>query len=140
MTFNRYMFLRMWVEALGAAACLTMAFLGGALAGVVVTGAVALLWAVGEVWVVTVLQRKHPRRDELSDEHQKQAMQFALITLVAALVVVGFAGTLAGLFLPGDARIAPMLLPALAMAALAAADARYLWLEHDGAEDGGDED
>lgn len=140
MTFNRYMFLRMWVEMLGAAACLGLIAVGGALEGVIVTGVVALIWAAGEVWVATVLQRRRPRRDELSDEHQKQAMQFALIMLVAVLVLIGFVDTLAGLFLPGGMQIPPMLLPALAMAALALADARYLWLERGDTKDGNDED
>ncbi|MBM6699622.1 hypothetical protein H7U32_04695 [Bifidobacterium pullorum subsp. saeculare] len=140
MTFNRYMFLRMWVEALGAAACLALIAVGGALEGVIVAGVVALVWAAGEVWAATVLQRRHPRRDELSDENQKQAMQFALMALVAVLVLIGFADTVAGLFSTGDVRIHPMLLPALAMAALAVADARYLWLERGDMKDDDDED
>lgn len=36
--------------------------------------------------------------------------------------------------------IPPMLLPALAMCALAISDIRYLWLEHDAGTEGDDED
>lgn len=141
MTFNRYILARAIVEILGALSCLLMVLIGNNLIGVIITAVVALLWAAGEIWVVTVLRNSSPRRDELSDMHQGSAMQFALVTLIAVLVAIGFVYTVlnlaSGLIVHA---IPPMLLPALAMAALALSDVRYLWLEHDGNVGGDDED
>ena len=67
-------------------------------------------------------------------------MQFALISLVGFLVVIGFIYTVLNLVRPLVVHvIPPMLLPALAMYALAVSDIRYLWLEHD-VDDAGDDD
>ncbi|MDU2403056.1 MAG: hypothetical protein E7D39_05900 [Bifidobacterium longum] len=116
-----------------------MARIGNNLLGVIVAAIAALLWIGGEVWVMTVFQRRNPRRDELSDMHQGAAMQFALVSLVGILVIVGFIYTTLNLIDRSIVHIIPpMLLPALAMCALAISDIRYLWLEHD--TDTGDDD
>ena len=83
----------------------------------------------------------NPRRDELSDMHQSAAIQFALVSLVGILVIVGFIYTTLNLIDRSIVHIIPpMLLPALAMCALAISDIRYLWLEHDTGTGGDDED
>ena len=62
--------------------------------------------------------------------HQSAAMQFALVSLVGILVIVGFIYTTLNLIDRSIVHIIPpMLLPALAMCALAISDIRYLWLE-----------
>lgn len=129
LTFNRYIALRMIVEALGAISCGMAVLFGHTLVGTLITAVVALLWIIGEVWVILVLGRKNPRRDELSDQHQGDAMTFALLTLIGALFVIGFAMTLQPLITGIGYDVDPMALPALAMAALTVSDARYLWLE-----------
>ena len=140
MTFNRYIMFRMVVEALGALCCALLLVFQSNLAGVIATGVVALIWIAGEVMVFLVLNREDPRRDELSDKHQSDAMQFALTVLIASLILMGFVYTMLALLHPGVFQIHPMALPALAMAALAIADARYLWLEHRGFKGADDED
>ncbi|KAB7314983.1 hypothetical protein GBB83_07755, partial [Bifidobacterium longum] len=93
------------------------------------------------VWGMTAFRRQNPRRDELSDMHQGSAMQFALVSLVGILVIVGFIYTTLNLIDRSIVHIIPpMLLPALAMCALAISDIRYLWLEHDAGTEGDDED
>ena len=52
--------------------------------------------------------------------------------LVVALVVLGFAGMIVTLFRHVPFAVPSMALPTLGMLALAIADARYLWLEHEG--------
>ena len=95
----------------------------------------------GEDCRMTSLRRQNPRRDELSDMHQGSAMQFALVSLVGILVIVGFIYTTLNLIDRSIVHIIPpMLLPALAMCALAISDIRYLWLEHDAGTEGDDED
>ncbi|MCB4909417.1 hypothetical protein KZP16_07915 [Bifidobacterium pseudocatenulatum] len=100
--------------------------------GIITMGAFALVWAIGEIWLSTVYNRAHPRRDELSDEHQATAIRFTFFVLVVALVVLGFAGMIATLFRHAPFTVPAMALPTLGMLALAIADARYLWLEHEG--------
>lgn len=132
MTFNRYICFRAILESIGAIACMLMALIGNNLLGVIVAAIAALLWIGGEVWGMTVFRRQNPRRDELSDMHQSAAMQFALVSLVGILVIVGFIYTTLNLIDRSIVHIIPpMLLPALAMCALAISDIRYLWLEHD---------
>ena len=55
-----------------------------------------------------------------------------LVFFVAILVVLGFAGMIATLFRHAPFTVPAMALPTLGMLALAIADARYLWLEHEG--------
>ncbi len=141
MTFNRYICFRAILESIGAIACMLMALIGNNLFGVIVAAIAALLWIGGEVWGMTVFRRQNPRRDELSDMHQSAAMQFALVSLVGILVIVGFIYTTLNLIDRSIVHIIPpMLLPALAMCALAISDIRYLWLEHDTGTGGDDED
>ncbi|OZG68571.1 hypothetical protein [Bifidobacterium eulemuris] len=140
MTFNRYISLRMVVEIVGAVCCALLLLFQNNLVGVIATAVVAVLWIVGEVLVFLVLDRQDPRRDELSDKHQSDAMQFALTTMIAVLILLGFVYTMLALLQPGMHQIRPMTLPTLAMAALALSDARYLWLEHQGAKGDDDED
>ena len=128
MTFNRYICFRAILESIGAIACMLMALIGNNLLGVIVAAIAALLWIGGEVWGMTVFRRQNPRRDELSDMHQGSAMQFALVSLVGILVIVGFIYTTLNLIDRSIVHIIPpMLLPALAMCALAISDIRYLW-------------
>jgi len=130
MTFNRYICFCAILESIGAIACMLMALIGNNLLGVIVAAIAALLWIGGEVWGMTAFRRQNPRRDELSDMHQGSAMQFALVSLVGILVIVGFIYTTLNLIDRSIVHIIPpMLLPALAMCALAISDIRYLWLE-----------
>ena len=76
--------------------------------GIITMGVFALVWAIGEIWLSTVYNRAHPRRDELSDEHQATAIRFTFFVLVVALVVLGFAGMIVTLF-----RHAPFTVPAM---------------------------
>ena len=127
MTFNRYICFRAILESIGAIACMLMALIGNNLLGVIVAAIAALLWIGGEVWGMTVFRRQNPRRDELSDMHQSAAMQFALVSLVGILVIVGFIYTTLNLIDRSIVHIIPpMLLPALAMCALAISDI-YGW-------------
>ena len=129
MTFNRYICFRAILESIGAIACMLMALIGNNLLGVIVAAIAALLWIGGEVWGMTVFRR------------QSAAMQFALVSLVGILVIVGFIYTTLNLIDRSIVHIIPpMLLPALAMCALAISDIRYLWLEHDTGTGGDDED
>ena len=80
------------------------------------------------------VRRAPPRRDELSDEHQATAIRFTFFVLVVALVVLGFAGMIVTLFRHAPFTVPAMALPTLGMLALAIADARYLWLEHEGGD------
>lgn len=107
MTFNRYIRFRAVLECIGAISCMLMACIGNDLVGVIVAAASALLWIGGEVWGLTVYQRHHPRRDELSDMHQHKAMQFALISLVGFLVVIGFIYTVLNLVRPLVVHVIP---------------------------------
>ena len=132
MTFNRYMFLRMIVEFVGVICCTVQLFSGTNLVGLIITGVIALLWAGGEIWVATILNRKSPRRDELSDEHQKQATEFAFMTILTLLVALGFLLMALSLVWHTAIGFPPIGLPAIAMTALVISDARYLWLEHSG--------
>ena len=132
MTFNRYMFLRMIVEFVGVVCCTVQLFSGTNLVGLIITGVIALLWAGGEIWVATILNRQSPRRDELSDEHQKQATEFAFITMLTLLVALGFLLMALSLVWHTAIGFPPIGLPAIAMTALVISDARYLWLEHSG--------
>lgn len=140
LTFNRYIALRMIVEALGAISCGMTVLLGNTLIGTLITAVVALIWIVGEAWVILVLGRKNPRRDELSDQHQGDAMTFALLVLIGALFVIGFVLTLQPLITGIGYDVDPMVLPALAMAALTVSDARYLWLERSSAKEFSDDE
>lgn len=141
MTFNRYICFCAILESIGAIACMLTALIGNNLLGVIVAAIAALLWIGGEVWGMTAFRRQNPRRDELSDMHQGSAMQFALVSLVGILVIVGFIYTTLNLIDRSIVHIIPpMLLPALAMCALAISDIRYLWLEHDAGTEGDDED
>ena len=132
MTFNRYILFRMVVEFVGAIACAIQMFQHHTWPGIITMGVFALVWAIGEIWLSTVYNRAHPRRDELSDEHQATAIRFTFFVLVVALVVLGFAGMIATLFRHAPFTVPAMALPTLGMLALAIADARYLWLEHEG--------
>lgn len=132
MTFNRYMFLRMVVEFVGVVCCAVQLFVGNNLAGLLITGVIALFWACGEIWVATILKHQSPRRDELSDEHQKQATEFAFMVTLALLVAFGFLFMAFSLVTRITIPIPPISLTALAMTALVISDARYLWLEHNG--------
>ena len=132
MTFNRYMFLRMIVEFVGVVCCTVQLFSGTNLVGLIITGVIALLWAGGEIWVATILNRQSPRRDELSDEHQKQATEFAFMTMLTLLVALGFLLMALSLVWHTAIGFPPIGLPAIAMTALVISDARYLWLEHSG--------
>ncbi|NEG88761.1 hypothetical protein GFD25_01800 [Bifidobacterium aerophilum] len=129
----------MVTELIGAIACITQVFRNDNLNGIIITGIIALVWVVGEIWTVMVFNRDNPRTDELSDKHQYAAYRFALLALVIALTVIGFAGMLYTLVTKTPIMVGPMMLPSLAMLALSVADARYLWLEHDGFA-GGDDD
>lgn len=127
MTFNRYICFRAILESIGAIACMLMALIGNNLLGVIVAAIAALLWIGGEVWGMTAFRRQNPRRDELSDMHQSAAMQFALVSLVGILVIVGFIYTTLNLIDRSIVHIIPpMLLPALAMCALAISDIRVV--------------
>jgi len=71
----------------------------------------------------------------------RRSLQFTLVSLVGILVIVGFIYTTLNLIDRSIVHIIPpMLLPALAMCALAISDIRYLWLEHDAGTEGDDED
>lgn len=98
MTFNRYILFRMIVEFVGAIACAIQMFQHHTWPGIITMGVFALVWAIGEIWLSTVYNRAHPRRDELSDEHQATAIRFTFFVLVVALVVLGFAGMIVTLF------------------------------------------
>ena len=76
MTFNRYILFRMIVEFVGAIACAIQMFQHHTWPGIITMGVFALVWAIGEIWLSTVYNRAHPRRDELSDEHQATAIRF----------------------------------------------------------------
>lgn len=134
MTFNRYILFRMVVEFVGAIACAIQMFQHHTWPGIITMSVFALVWAVGEIWLSTVYNRAHPRRDELSDEHQATAIRFTFFVLVVALVILGFAGMIATLFRHTSFSIPAMALPTLGMLALAIADAHYLWLEHEGGD------
>lgn len=140
MTFNHYIWLRMIVETLGALSCALMLILHNNVIGLIITAIVALLWICGEAWVLVTFGRENPRRDELSDKHQCDAMMFALGTLVAVMCAIGFALTLLPIVTHIRYSLSPMLLPTLAIAALALSDARYLTLEHTAAKEADDED
>ena len=92
MNFNRYIALRAIVEFVGAVACATQLFQHRTWPGIIMMSLIALFWAIGELWLTMVYNRAHPRRDELSDEHQATAIRFTFFILVAALVVLGFIG------------------------------------------------
>lgn len=139
MTFNRYIFLRMSVEFVGVVCCAIELFSGNNLMGLTITGVIALLWAVGEIWAVLVLKRQSPRQDELSDNHQRQAAQFAFQITLALLVGIGIIIMIIALIVHTAVTIPAVLLPMLAMTALVISDSRYLWLECHGLEDA-DED
>ena len=62
------------------------------------------------------------------------AIRFTFFVLVVALVVLGFAGMIVTLFRHVPFAVPAMALPTLGMLALAIADARYLWLEHEGGD------
>lgn len=82
----------------------------------------------------------NPRRDEL-DMHQGSAMQFALVSLVGHSGNCGFIYTTLNLIDRSIVHIIPpMLLPALAMCALAISDIREPRPEHDAGTEGDDED
>ena len=140
MNFNRYIALRAIVEFVGAVACATQLFQHRTWPGIIMMSLIALFWAIGELWLTMVYNRAHPRRDELSDEHQATAIRFTFFILVAALVVLGFIGMIVSLFKHVPFNIPAMALPTLGMLALAIADARYLWLEHAGGENGEDDE
>lgn len=140
MTFNLYISFRMVVEFVGAAACATRLFQHRTWPGIIMMSSIALLWIIGELWLTMVYNRAHPRRDELSDEHQATAIRFTFFILVAALVVLGFIGMIVSLFKHVPFNIPAMALPTLGMLALAIADARYLWLERAGGENGEDDE
>lgn len=89
MTFNRYILFRMVVEFVGAIACAIQMFQHHTWPGIITMGVFALVWAIGEIWLSTVYNRAHPRRDELSDEHQATAIRFTFFVLVVAMVVLG---------------------------------------------------
>lgn len=140
MNFNRYIALRAIVEFVGAVACATQLFQHRTWPGIIMMSSIALLWIIGELWLTMVYNRAHPRRDELSDEHQATAIRFTFFILVAALVVLGFIGMIVSLFKHVPFNIPAMALPTLGMLALAIADARYLWLERAGGENGEDDE
>ena len=140
MTFNLYISFRMVVEFVGAVACATQLFQHRTWPGIIMMSSIALLWIIGELWLTMVYNRAHPRRDELSDEHQATAIRFTFFILVAALVVLGFIGMIVSLFKHVPFNIPAMALPTLGMLALAIADARYLWLERAGGENGEDDE
>lgn len=140
MTFNRYIAFRMVVELIGAVACATQLFGDDTILDLTVTATVALIWACGEIWVALIFRRENPRSDELSDHHQLMAAKFAMLATVVALMVVGFASMIAGLLFRTFVMVSPTALPSIAMLVLAVADARYLWLERDGAAGAEDDD
>lgn len=140
MNFNRYIALRAIVEFVGAVACATQLFQHRTWPGIIMMSLIALFWAIGELWLTMVYNRAHPRRDELSDEHQATAIRFTFFILVAALVVLGFIGMIVSLFKHVPFNIPAMALPTLGILALAIADARYLWLERAGGENGEDDE
>ena len=140
MTFNRYVAIRMVIELIGALSCGFQLLRNDSLAALAVSGAIALVWIAGELWVTMIFNRMNPRTDELSDEHQHAAFRFAFLMLVAVMSAMGFAAVLVSLATRSYVEFRPMTLPTMAMLALAVADARYLWLEHDGATGDDDED
>lgn len=140
MNFNRYIALRAIVEFVGAVACATQLFQHRTWPGIIMMSLIALFWAIGELWLTMVYNRAHPRRDELSDEHQATAIRFTFFILVAALVVLGFIGMIVSLLKHVPFNIPAMALPTLGMLALAIADARYLWLERAGGGNGEDDE
>lgn len=139
MTFNRYIFLRMIVEFVGVACCVFELFSGSDLMGLTITGIIAVVWAAGEIWAVLVLRRQAPRRDELSDDHQRRATQFAFQVTLGLLVGIGIVIMAVALITHTVIALPAVLLPTLAMTALVVSDSRYLWLEYHGLEDA-DED
>ncbi|RSX58068.1 hypothetical protein [Bifidobacterium samirii] len=138
MTFNRYVAIRMVIELIGAVSCAFQLLRDDSVAALAMSGAIALVWIAGEVWVTLIFNRTNPRTDELSDQHQHAAFRFAFLTLVAVMSAVGFAAVLVSLYTRTYVQFRPMFLPTMAMLALAVADARYLWLERGGA--GGDDE
>lgn len=137
MTFNRYVLIRLVTEILGAAACLTSITAFSSMTGVVVTVVVTVIWLAAEITASVMFDKKRPRRDELSTEHQLRSTRFAFFVGVGALIAVGFIWTVAPLAVRHPVALNPMLLPALAMGIMAVSDARYLWLEtgdHDNEE------
>lgn len=140
MNFNRYIALRAIVEFVGAVACATQLFQHRTWPGIIMMSLIALFWAIGELWLTLLYNRAHPRRDELSDEHQATAIRFTFFVLVVVLVALGFAGMIISLLKHTPFTIPSMTLPTLGMLALAIADARYLWLEHAGNESGEDDE
>lgn len=135
MTFNRYIFLRMIVEFVGVVCCVFELFSGSDLMGLTITGIIALLWAAGEIWALTVLKRQAPRRDELSDDHQRRATQFAFQVTLSLLVGIGVVIMIIALITHTVTDLPAILFPTLAMTALVISDSRYLWLEYRGLED-----
>ena len=140
MTFNLYISFRRVVEFVGAGACATQLFQHRTWPGIIMMSLIALLWIIGELWLTMVYNRAHPRRDELSDEHQATAIRFTFFILVAALVVLGFIGMIVSLFKHVPFNIPAMALPTLGMLSLAIADARSMWLEPAGGETGEDDE
>ena len=108
MTFNRYILFRMVVEFVGAIACAIQMFQHHTWPGIITMGVFALVWAVGEIWLSTVYNRAHPRRDELSDEHQATATRFSSFGLVVGMVGRDVAGILSTLVRSGPSSVPPM--------------------------------
>ena len=52
MTFNRYILFRMVVEFVGAIACAIQMFQHHTWPGIITMGVFALVWAIGEIWLV----------------------------------------------------------------------------------------
>ena len=138
MTFNRYILFRTIVECIGTIACATQLFQHDTWPGIILMSLISLVWICGEIWVARIFSKTHPRRDELSDEHQDSAIRFTFFFMVILMVVLGFAATILSLARRTIYALPSMLLPTLAVFALAVADARYLWLEHEGGDN--DED
>ena len=134
MTFNRYILFRMVVEFVGAIACAIQMFQHHTWPGIITMGVFALVWAVGEIWLSTVYNRAPDGRNELPDNREAPAVGSALLGVVGRRGVWGFAGMIVTLFRHAPFTVPAMALPTLGMLALAIADARYLWLEHEGGD------
>lgn len=134
MTFNRYILFRMVVEFVGAIACAIQMFQHHTWPGIITMGVFALVWAIGEIWLSTVYNRAHPAATSCPTSIRRRPSASRSSCLWWRWWCWGFAGMIVTLFRHVPFTVPAMALPTLGMLALAIADARYLWLEHEGGD------